>query len=218
MPKAKDLTKYKFGRLTPVRRVENVGKVTVWLCICDCGNYKKIRYPDLMSGRTVSCGCKHKENLLKRNLKHGMATTNNRSRLYRIWAGMKSRCTNKNATHYDRYGGRGITVCKEWLNDFETFRDWALANGYKENLSIDRIDNNGNYEPGNCKWVTDKGQGRNRSTNALYTINRTEKSLAEWCENYNISYKTVRSRLDEGWDIEKALTEPIQTKYRKKVD
>ncbi|WP_277679659.1 hypothetical protein [Gracilibacillus dipsosauri] len=217
MGKAKDLTKYKFGRLTPVRRVENVGKVTVWLCKCDCGNYKKIRYSDLVNERTVSCGCKAKENLLKRNYKHGMATTSNRNRLYRIWAGMKSRCTNRNATHYESYGGRGITVCVEWLNSFESFRDWALLNGYNDDLSIDRIDVNGNYEPDNCRWVTREEQGRNRRTNSIFKIDGVEKPLVVWCEKFNIPYRTVKSRLALGWDIKKALTVPIKSKYRRKA-
>lgn len=150
---------------------------------------------------------------LNPNYKHGRKNT----RLYRIWANMKTRCYNTHSTHYKRYGGRGITVCEEWKNDFKAFYDWSMTNGYAENLTIDRIDNNGNYEPLNCRWVTVKEQSANRCNNRYVAIEGETKALSEWCEIYNINYKTVRDRLRRGCSYKKALTMPVQTKFRKRV-
>ena len=130
---------------------------------------------------------------------------------------MKSRCYNPNATHYKRYGGRGIQICNKWRNDFKAFYDWAMKNGYEDGLTIDRIDVNGDYEPSNCRWVTDNEQARNTSTNKIFTINNESKSLIEWCEIYNINYRTVQDRLSRGWDINRALTELVQSKFKNKV-
>lgn len=127
------------------------------------------------------------------------------NRLYRIYWGMKSRCYNKKYLWYNDYGARGIRVCDEWLNDFQVFYDWAINNGYKENLSIDRIDVNGNYEPDNCQWITPKQQARNRRSNKYYTINGETHCLSEWCEILNLNYTTVKARLHYGWSIEKTL-------------
>lgn len=147
------------------------------------------------------------------NYKHGCRHT----RLFSVWANIKSRCFNENASHYNRYGARGIVICEEWRNNFKAFYDWAMVNGYTDELTIDRIDNNGNYCPENCRWVTVKEQSRNKSTNHLFTVFGITKSLIEWCEKYHIHYKTVRDRLKRGWDIERALTEKVQTKFRRKI-
>ena len=147
------------------------------------------------------------------NYKHGLRNT----RLFSIWANIKTRCTNSNSTFYNRYGGRGITICDEWKDNFKAFYDWAMANGYQDNLTIDRIDNNGNYEPNNCRWVTVKDQARNKTNNHLYTINNETKALSVWCEQFNINYKTVRDRLKRGWNIKKALSCPVDIRFRRKV-
>ena len=145
MPKLNDLTGQRFGRLTVLERTE-----LKWLCKCDCGNKKIVAGGHLVSGDTKSCGCLR--------IKHGMRNT----RLYSIWHGMKERCYNTKHKFYKHYGGRGIKVCEEWKNDFQTFADWALSHGYADNLTIDRIDVNGNYEPSNCQWATNAEQQRNK--------------------------------------------------------
>jgi hypothetical protein len=149
---------------------------------------------------------------LNPNYKHGMKGT----RLFRIWTNIKTRCLNPNTPHYHRYGGRGITVCDEWRNDFKAFYDWSMSHGYTDELTIDRIDNNGNYYPENCRWVTIEVQALNRSKHHYYEVKGKTKPLAEWCKIYEKNYKSVRDRLKRGWSIERALIEPIQTKFRRK--
>ena len=150
---------------------------------------------------------------LNPNYKDGRKNT----RLYRIWANIKTRCYNSNTSVYKYYGARGIVVCEEWKNDFKKFYDWAMNNGYSDELTIDRIDNNGNYEPSNCRWVSIKTQCVNRRSNHIVTIGNETKTLSQWCDFYEINYQTVQDRLRRGWNCEKALKEPIETKFRKRV-
>ena len=145
------------------------------------------------------------------NYKHGLKNT----RLFSIWNNIKTRCYNSNSPAYKHYGGRGITICDEWRDDFKAFYDWAVSHGYQDNLTIDRINNDGNYEPNNCRWVTIKIQSINRRNNHLYTIYGETKALSLWCEQFNINYKTVRDRLKRGWDIEIALTYPVDSRFRR---
>jgi len=167
--KIKDISGKRFGRLVVLERTKNKrGSVYCWLCKCDCG--KKLE----ISGRDLRVG--------KRNFRHGGAKT----RLYRIFNGMKQRCFNKNNHKYGVYGGRGILVCKEWL-DFKNFRDWALKNGYGENLSIDRIDNDGNYKSDNCRWIPLEKQAKNKTSNILFSFKGKTKDLADWAREFNIS-------------------------------
>lgn len=137
---------------------------------------------------------------------HGYSQT----KLYRTYYRMINRCYRENYPHYKSYGGRGIKVCDEWKNNFIEFKNWALKNGYKEGLSLDRINFNGNYEPTNCRWITMFEQASNKRNNLCYTIDGIKKTQTEWCRYYNIPVTNVRRRLSSGWAIEKALTTPIR--------
>ena len=141
--------------------------------------------------------------------KHGGKGT----RLYNIWCGMKNRCYNNKDAHYPRWGGRGITVCSEWLLDFDNFRKWAISNGYSDNLSIDRIDNDGNYCPDNCRWIPMSEQNNNQRSNRLITYKGQTMNLKKWSDKLGINYGTLLSRLDESkWSIEKAFETPVKAR------
>ena len=149
-----------------------------------------------------------KETMKRVHTTHGGSKT----RLFRIWQYMRKRCYNKNDSNYERYGGRGITVCEEWNKDFAAFRDWAMANGYREDLSLDRIDNNGPYCPENCRWATAKQQGNNRRSTHLITYNGETHSIKEWAEITGIAKSTIGNRLKAGATPEDALTRPVRRK------
>lgn len=212
MRKIKDLTGQKFGRLTVIKRIgSNKQREAIWLCKCECGNEKVVVGSSLRKGQTQSCGCLMKERIKKANTKHGCKGT----KLYECWHHMKERCYLKNFHGYFNYGGRGITMCDEWKNDFITFRDWAISNGYKDGLTIERIDVNGNYCPENCRWITMKEQQRNKRNTFYVTYKGVTKPLVEWSEVLNISYYTLRERLvGMDWSIEKTLTTPVKEKKR----
>lgn len=191
----KDLTGQKFGRLTVIGLHETETRKTYWVCQCDCGNIKIVRSDSLQNGSIRSCGCLKKEQdkiNLEANHKHNMSGT----RIYEIWQGMKKRCYNPRDLRYHRYGGRGITVCNEWKNDFKSFYLWAINHGYSENLTIDRIDNDKGYSPDNCRWADRTTQCRNRSTNVNITIGNSTRTLTEWCEIFKVSYETVNARYE----------------------
>lgn len=158
-----DLSGKRFGRLTVIERSSEIGSIVKWLCRCDCGNYTTVASQPLRLGQTKSCGCLHDEVAGDSARTHGHSKT----RLYAVWKDMRQRCFNQNNPNFYKYGARGITICAEWANSFEAFHDWAFANGYDPNAArgectIDRINNDGNYEPSNCRWVSMKVQVKNR--------------------------------------------------------
>lgn len=161
-----DLTGQRFGRLTVIERdgTDKNGRNVMWLCVCDCGGTTRTTTTHLRNGHAQSCGCLFREKLIEGGEKTRFATTHgkSRTRLYRILTGMKSRCYNPQSHKYPLYGARGITVCDEWKNSFQAFYEWAIANGYSDDLSIDRIDNDRGYSPNNCRWSTVTEQNRNR--------------------------------------------------------
>lgn len=150
------------------------------------------------------------------NIKHGDTARGKTQRLYRIWSGMISRCTNENVDSYKYYGAKGISVCEEW-KDYVKFKQWAESNGYNDNLTIDRINNDKEYCPENCRWITIKEQERNRSNNHIVEYNGESHTISEWSEIFNINVDDLIYRIKSGWDIQTALTKPIN-EYNKKIE
>lgn len=198
MSKIIDLTNKKFGMMTVINRAENRNGRPYWLCKCDCGNEKIVKGDNLKSGNVKSCGCLVIETNKTRKT-HGLV----KHRLYNIRKGMMGRCYNPNLSYYKNYGGRGITVCEEWRNDFQAFFDWAMSNGYSDNLTIDRIDVNGNYEPSNCRWITMKEQLGNKRTSRYIKYKGEEHTIAEWSRITGLRRDTIRARIERGWNEEK---------------
>jgi len=198
----KDLTGQVFGRLTVRYHYgKNKHSHNLWYCECECGNHSTPTTNDLLRGKTNSCGCLANELTVERNTTHDMADT----RLYRIYAHMKDRCLNPNDKNYIHYGERGIKIANEW-SDFEGFRDWALKNGYQENLTIDRIDVNGGYEPSNCRWTTMKVQGNNKRDNIFIVYNGKRQTLKQWAEELNVKYSTLYYRIvKKKWSVDRAF-------------
>lgn len=176
------------------------------LCKCDCGNEKIVQLCKLRNGTTKSCGCLRGQSSI---IHHETKT-----RLYRCWQAMKRRCLKTNDDHYQFYGERGIGVCTEWLN-YEIFRDWALTNGYTDELTLDRIDVNGNYEPSNCRWVDRKIQANNKRTNHYITYNGITKSAQEWSDIYGIPASTLIFRHNHNWPSDKMFVPVNSQKPRK---
>lgn len=206
---------YRIGRLTVTKCLGSDGRRILWECKCDCGNTVTHTSNVLNFGQVKSCGCLVHESGEKRK------KYNSRDRkLYFRWSNIHGRCYNPNNAAYKNYGARGITMCDEWVDDFYAFRDWAIENGYDESLSLDRIDNNKEYSPENCRWTDDKTQSNNRRSNHYITINGVTKTMMQWSEENNISYGTVQSRLRKGWSDVDAVSTPvidshIRYQYRK---
>lgn len=197
-----DLTGRRFGRLTVVRKTDQRGPDggIIYECLCDCGNTCLALGGKLTrKGHSAkrSCGCLHDET----HPPHGGSKT----LLYHKWKGMRERCYDKNSKPFKNYGGRGISICDEWKNDFAAFRDWAIENGYEEGLSIDRIDVNGNYCPENCRWITLEEQQRNKRNVKPITWNGETHLLPEWAEITGIKYGTLWKRLHEGKPLDEVF-------------
>jgi hypothetical protein len=194
----------RFERLTVVDYVGlDKYKLKIWKCICDCGNTKNVKGTFLKRGLTQSCGCLQKERTSKANKTHGMS----REKFFQAWINMVRRCHWDGDTQYSNYGGRGITVCKRWRNDFSEFKEDMLPT-YKEGLQLERIDNSKGYDPTNCKWETPTNQARNRRNNSHYEYNGKLLTVSEIHERYNphgLAYTTINSRLKSGMNVEKSI-------------
>ena len=214
-----DLTGQRFERWTVIEHhhVDKHG-THYWKCRCDCGTEAVVPSCRLRYGLSKSCGCYSKEvakkTCVERNTTHGASST----RLYHIWCNMKQRCCNQSHPDYIRwYGSRGITLCEAWKNDFQAFHDWSMANGYADNLTIDRIDCNGNYCPENCRWVTPKEQANNTRHCHMIEWNGETHTISEWARKLNMSPQTLVGRLNVyGYSVEKAFTEPVTRHHPRK--
>lgn len=212
----KDLTGKRFGWLIVLEKTEkrSSSREMVWKCRCDCGNITYVATKNLKSGGTRSCGCYHVMKASIDSWKHGLCE----HKLYSKYYSMLQRCCNTNNPYYHNYGGRGIFVCDEWLdkeNGFLNFYNWAINNGYSDGLSIDRIDNNGNYEPTNCRWITMTEQKNNTRVNVRISYKGEEHTIAELGRLYKIPYGTLVSRIKTyNWDIDKALITPIKSRKK----
>lgn len=196
----------RFGKLTVIREAERQYGHRYILCQCDCGNQKTINLNSLIHGASNSCGCFRKEFIANKNFKHGFAyRENGLERLYRIWSGMKRRCFDSNFRDYNNYGGRGISVCNEWKENYSVFREWALSNGYSDKLTLDRIDNNGNYEPSNCRWTTIQIQSNNKRVNRRITYKGETHTIADWGRITGIDADKIGKRLKKGLPLEQVF-------------
>ena len=199
----------KFNSLLVMGDPIRSGKHYYCLCRCDCGNEKLVRKDAILNGNTKSCGCKRTR---KSSNKSG-SRHSDRNKLYHVWYGMKRRCENIKDTSYFKYGGRGIKVCDEWSNNFEAFYQWAMKSGYdpkapKSECTLDRIDNNGNYEPSNCRWANMTIQSNNRRNSITLTYQGETHTVAEWAKKVGLNHGALLNRIHKGWSVEKALTTP----------
>lgn len=188
MFKGKDITSERFGSLTALHVTgKNVSGSYIWMCKCDCGDYKEVYVTRLLNGKTAHCGCLTK-------VKNPVAN----ERLFHIWQGIKTRCFNPNAKEYKDYGGRGITLFSAWINDYKAFREWAYSNGYSDELTIDRINNNSGYYPENCRWITLTEQQSNKRNNVFVNYNDEKITLAELSRRTNIGLTSLHQRYHAG--------------------
>jgi hypothetical protein len=210
--KALELIGQRFGRLEVLRKTERKSTVGTryWYCRCDCGNFIEVRGSELTYGMVKSCGCKKRDHLIKMNTKHGLGSYNNGERSKR-WFGMIDRCYNIDNPQYINYGARGIKVCERWKGSLENFYS-DMGDPPFPTYTIDRIDNDGNYLPENCRWATKQEQVNNRRNTRFVTFEGKTKSVSTWARDLNICYGTLLGRLRK-WGIEKALTSPVEHKY-----
>lgn len=199
----KDITNQRFGNLIALKYVgSNNDKKAMWECICDCGNTYVTTGKSLRLNLTTSCGCVKIQRAIQmgnKNKTHGKTKT----RLYNIWHGMKKRCYTESDTSFKYYGGKGIRVCDEWVNSFESFEEWSIKNGYSENLTLDRINPKGDYEPGNCRWSDWVTQGNNRSNNVFVVFEGEEMTKAEVARKIGISSQLLQYRYNRGIPLRK---------------
>lgn len=202
MGKYRDLTGQTFGRLTAMERINKNGRA-YYLCQCSCGNVCCVFHSNLTQGFTNSCGCLQREQAADRQRTHNMTGT----RIHSIWKAMKDRCFREKCRAYHNYGGRGITICDEWLgeNGFLNFYNWAMDSGYRDDLTIDRIDVNGNYCPENCRWATRKEQGNNTRKNHFVTHDGKTMTISQWADHLGVKPSLIMQRLKRGWTDDEAI-------------
>lgn len=200
-----DIKNQTFGRLKVIDYAFSKDGRSYWHCKCSCGKELDIMGKDLKNNHIQSCGCLRREVTSKRMTKHGSTNT----RLYHIWSTMKRRCeTVKSGKAYKDYVLRNIKICEEW-HDFSAFQNWAFENGYTDELTIDRIDNNGNYCPENCRWVDLITQENNKRNNTWLTYNNKTQTIAQWARELGMKYNTLNERLRKGWSVDMALSTPV---------
>lgn len=211
-----NLTGRDFGRLTVLGlSAKKVGRKSYWVCQCSCGNKKIVRSDLLIGGKVRSCGClkKEQDNINLDRTTHGQ-TTQGYSRLWGIWEGMKKRCSNPKDTNYMKYGARGIKVCKEWQHSFEAFQSWSITHGYKDDLTIERLDVNKGYNPDNCAWILGKNQANNRRSSIFIEWDGQKLNLKQWSKKLGINYGTLNSRYKRDGMRPPELFMPVKRKHR----
>lgn len=185
-----------FGYWTVISPAKGKSRKKAYLCECKCGNRKIVNADTLKLGTSKSCGCFHKEDMTKRLTTHGQTG----NRIMTIYYNIKNRCYCKNNNRFSDYGGRGIKMCDEWKNNSSSFVDWSYSHGYADNLTIDRIDNNGDYCPENCRWITGKEQANNKRSSINFTFFGVTKNLKEWCSCMGENYKKMYGRYHRGYE------------------
>ncbi len=208
MRKRLDIAGFKFGRTTAIKvsQITNKQGKLLWDLACECGSKHTGSASDLKRGNILSCGCWRRKATIKRNTTHGKT----KDRAYNTWGHIKARCLNPKNKAYYNYGGRGITICKEWENNFETFyRDMGDP---REGMSIERIDNSKGYYKKNCKWATRRDQSRNKRSNRIVNLFGMSANLCYWAELYEIGGSTLSYRLKKGWVDYDAVTRPVRIK------
>ncbi len=200
----------RYGYYTVIGQAETRHKgtknsVCYWVCRCDCGNIREVSTSNLTKGHSKSCGCYNRKRAVETNTSHGLSKT----RLYHEWNHMKYRCFNPKSKAYNNYGGRGIKVCDEWRHDFEAFYKWSMENGYRDDLTIDRIDVNKGYSPENCRWADATTQARNTRKNVFLTYKGERRTVSEWAEITGIKVATLYARHHSGWNDEKTIETPV---------
>lgn len=206
MPKKKDITGERFARLVALYPIPG-SRISPrkWACRCDCGTISNVLTRDLLSGNTTSCGCYIRELHANRMRTHGLAHTPT----YNTWASMLARCNNPKSDKYNYYGGRGIKVCERWQHFALFLQD--MGERPSKGYSLDRLDNNGDYEPENCRWASKRTQSRNRNSNIVVEYQGLSLCLTEWAERLDVSYETLRQRIQRyGWSVEKAFNDPVR--------
>ncbi len=210
MKKAQNISGQSFGKLTVIERVGSKSHNTTWKCQCECGNLVVVSRGNLLNGHTQSCGCNKHQQAVNRT--HGQS----RTRLYYVWRNMLNRCYNSKVSDYPNYGGRGISVCKEWKDDFGTFSEWAFSSGYnpkakRGECTLERKDPNRNYDPGNCRWATETEQANNKRSNQYIEYKGERLTLTQAAKATGVPYKTLHKRICVlHWDVDRALSTPIR--------
>lgn len=216
MPAIQDISGQRFGRLVAIKIDHRKPPTTFWLCRCDCGNTNIVAVAKLKNGHCTSCGCSQREAISSRMTTHGLTKGNEKSPEFNTWCHMKTRCLNKRCKSYPDYGGRGITICDRWLgpNGFPNFLADMGPKPKGGRYSIGRIDNDGNYEPGNCRWESDLEQAHNKRNSQKFTYNGRTLCISEWCREVGGDDSIIHMRLRRGWSIERAVSTPAIKRQR----